>query len=131
MILPPPRPTRTDTLFPYPALFRSARQYGRLEKATAQLVAMAARQNDGTLCGGVGDVLLHLFHRRRIDERPDLRSVVKPVAHLQRARPFGELSDKAVMDDRLHIEAIGDAAGLAAVANSSEARRVGKECVST
>src|SRR3546814_3821736 len=82
----------------------------------SQLVAMAARQNDGTLCGGVGDVLLHLFHRRRIDERPDLRSVVKPVAHLQRARPFGELCDKGVMDARLHIAAIGADAGLAAVA---------------
>src|SRR3546814_3592042 len=66
-------------------VLRHARQYGRLEKAAAQLVAMAARQNDGTLCGGVGDVLLHLFHRRRIDRSEEHTSELQSLMRISYA----------------------------------------------
>src|SRR3546814_6194518 len=41
MIRRPPRSTRTDTLFPYTTLFRSARQFG--ERLVALEIAMRAR----------------------------------------------------------------------------------------
>src|SRR3546814_17571955 len=46
MIRPPPRSTRTDTLFPYTALFRSlARQAGGHRPAAGSVEAMAAPVN--------------------------------------------------------------------------------------
>src|SRR3546814_11537369 len=73
MIRRPPRSTRTDTLFPYTTLFRSA--------GDADLVRARGR--------GDGE---HLQHRVRDAERPELRADVQPAA-LDRGRPRGDAGD--------------------------------------
>src|SRR3546814_2591159 len=49
MIRPPPRSTRTDTLFPYTTLFRSARRSGRRKPDRLSPAATISRQS--RLCG--------------------------------------------------------------------------------
>src|SRR3546814_12045048 len=47
MIRRPPRSTRTDTLFPYTTLFRSADVEGALRKALSELVEAGAGRHRG------------------------------------------------------------------------------------
>src|SRR3546814_12233015 len=103
MILRPPRSTRTDTLFPYTTLFRSALGHcpclsaGRLRKA-------AAGQHPVAL------TLFHLSARRAADHAAAATAAPGP-----RARRIKEKEPRCQ-----RIAALGR--------HSSEARRVGKEC---
>src|SRR3546814_14450976 len=89
MIRRPPRSTRTDTLFPYTTLFRSAEELG-------------AHSFVGALQRG---------HQQRVVDRAQQRlhaAVVK--------------REQIVEDEHLVLNGLAD---------RSEERRVGKECVST
>src|SRR3546814_18175696 len=107
MIRRPPRSTRTDTLFPYTTLFRSAPAAGlearhrapgvRGEHAVAVAAAARARM-DGVAARAAG------AGRMAVDAHPALR----PAAAVA-----------------------GAGAARAARTRRSEERRVGKECVST
>src|SRR3546814_19027890 len=100
---PPPRSTRTDTLFPYTTLFRSNTAPPRLDAVHR--------------------------HRLVLDERMEQANRVRATADAghQRIRHLSELApalrDHLATDHRLevtHQQRI-----------RSEERRVGKECVST
>src|SRR3546814_16552258 len=53
MIRPPPKSTRTDTLFPYPTLFRSDRMIGGSHRSNAALLAQGAANIGSSLFGGL------------------------------------------------------------------------------
>ena len=61
-------------------------EHGRLEELPAPLVARPAAQHPCAVAGGVGDVLLDLGDRGRVDQRADLAARLEPVAD-------GELGD--------------------------------------
>src|SRR3546814_5765270 len=70
MIRAPPRSTRTDTLFPYTTLFRSA-VYG----------AAGRQRRKGEGCGGEAQChLLHLHGGPQLNEKPGPGAAVPPVA---------------------------------------------------
>src|SRR3546814_1852846 len=77
MIRRPPRSTRTDTLFPYTTLFRSARA-GRTAacRAAASSAASAGRTGDHGAAGGAGHRLAHPARadRRAFADQRDHRS---------------------------------------------------------
>src|SRR3546814_12889747 len=59
----PPRSTRTDTLFPYTTLFRSAHRATRLLEAFITILSLLAlrvlrRRHHRQLCGALGDPLV-------------------------------------------------------------------------
>src|SRR3546814_13401123 len=100
MIRRPPRSTRTDTLFPYTTLFRSA------------LVEMALAGHCGldvSLDGWADNALRALFN----EELGLLVQVRK--------------DDRAAFSALLAVHGLADCASVVA---RSEERRVGKECVS-
>src|SRR3546814_2471200 len=97
-----PRPTRTDTPFPYTALFRSAGVVGRVEAAQpgAALVAAAVVQGGG----------VEALHRLLVGgQEGDMIAV----AALERAA-VGGTPDDDVGEPVLVREGDGAAAGLAA-----------------
>src|SRR3546814_11504987 len=104
MIRRPPRSTRTDTLFPYTTLFRSDDDLGAL----ARIV--------------VDDEIVLLVGDRAV-ARADLGHVAHDIVG----------HDLAVPDhlDALHGADIAGDGILIGARPRSEARRVGKECVST
>src|SRR3546814_16595830 len=111
MIRRPPRSTRTDTLFPYTTLFRSRAgivaalaAIGRDRRALRAL-QRRGRQLQPVEHAALGGRLLALAYRRRF-RRWALRGRPEAVEHASPRLPLGR--------------------GL-----RSEARRVGKECVST
>src|SRR3546814_18751872 len=106
MIRPPPRSTRTDTLFPYTTLFRS--QVDDLFRRADELLPELFILRADTHRAGVGMALAHhdAAHRNQ-RQRAD--------AELLRAQNGGD----------------HDVAPGLEPAVSSEERRVGKECVST
>src|SRR3546814_11862142 len=104
MIRRPPRSTRTDTLFPYTTLFRSA-HYSRLSEP------QPAGHPRCPQSPGLRLSLGHALHRARQDDRdkdPDVASA----AMVQQAQ-------------------VGHRAAARGPLQRSEERRVGKECVST
>src|SRR3546814_18209880 len=106
MIRRPPRSTRTDTLFPYTTLFRSVWP-GRPTSAHWGIPDPAAVEGSDALKAAA---FLDAFRmlKRRID--------------LLLALPIASIEELAL---REKLQAIGYEA------DRSEARRVGKECVST
>src|SRR3546814_14265657 len=71
MIRRPPRSTRTDTLFPYTTLFRSADFLEHLETALElRLVVLAERpvEREGHMLGVEVELMLHRLRRRLGDE---------------------------------------------------------------
>src|SRR3546814_20045288 len=108
MIRRPPRPTRTDTLFPYTPLFRS-RQAARAallgDRIPEPEPGQAPRQPP------------LLPAPRRADGAPDPRPAVRAGLHHRRRPPAPGRR--------------GRQAGIGAEQPSSEERRVGEECVST
>src|SRR3546814_13005638 len=118
MILPPPRSTPTDTLFPYTTLFRAYKAGRALallawEKAGDDL----AREPRGTECFGVDAAPARLDLGEHILAALDDRLV-------KGARALHFLEDHR-RDDMI-VEESGTAIG-----DRSEERRVGKACVST
>src|SRR3546814_15912666 len=113
MIRRPPRSTRTDTLFPYPTLFRSLLIIG------AALRQQASRGPD-TVSGGKQHAVDDVDHAVRLKNvgGADLGRAALGVAHIPAAilLPDGELGALPRGEP-----------GLA----RSEARRGGKECVRT
>src|SRR3546814_5881952 len=88
MIRRPPRPTRTDTLFPYTTLFRSAANKGVFDRATdvdafsfvtgsgaVNLLVRPWVMPSGAL-GGNLDVLLQLFNQRSEEHTTELQSLM-------------------------------------------------------
>src|SRR3546814_6677378 len=78
MIRRPPRSTRTDTLFPYTTLFRSARD--------GQRIACAVRHHDALLrsAGGRGN--------RRADRRQDARDPDRSEEHTSELQSLMRIS---------------------------------------
>src|SRR3546814_11667855 len=109
MIRRPPRSTRTDTLFPYPALFRSLLIASQVNPGEA-LPFMAQATVQTLLSVGVG-LLLSLMLTSLLSRRICLS---------------GEWRAKLPM-----LEARINAYVPATLRARSEERRVGKECVST
>src|SRR3546814_17162830 len=105
MILPPPRSTRTDTLFPYPTLFRS--QAAAMAKLHTTEAAVTATRIATQIFGGYGFM----------DETP--------VARFYRDAKILEIGEGTSEIQRL---VISRALGLPVT--RSEERRVGKEWVS-
>src|SRR3546814_18034022 len=104
MIRPPPRSTRTDTLFPYTTLFRSPLIFAS--------IASAAIASSSHFLAGQRRGLLHPVGERRF---VDL--VVLMDMEIARIAAFRR-------DRRHRIERL-------TAKKRSEERRVGKECVST
>src|SRR3546814_16851073 len=120
MIRRPPRSTRTDTLFPYTTLFRSAKAWGQDPNAGRDALSKASFE-----VGLVEAELLGLF--QRIGPQAH-RPVVADDLSVRRLVKIFELEQFLRDDDiSLHPDHLG-AVGRAA---RSEERRVGKECVST
>src|SRR3546814_12836859 len=127
MIRPPPRSTRTDTLFPYTTLFRSGRA------ARIGIAALAFQPDEARGVGmGVLDIgaqglqPVKLAGNRRGDGR------------LFRIVAFGDVLGRprrVAGDDGFEAEVPGGAAGAAAsgavAGPRPEERRVGTGCVST
>src|SRR3546814_11152403 len=114
MIRRPPRSTRTDTLFPYTTLFRSARHAAEISPPGRPRAV--GREVQGA----------HEKHRRLADapHRPFHYGRIRlmPLVELVRL-PNG--AEAELLRGRL------ESAGVHAVCFRSEERRVGKECVST
>src|SRR3546814_16214489 len=107
----PPRSTRTDTLFPYTTLFRSE------VAADKEAARLAARENRADILGGVNlaatssdisSILIDLSQRDAMNSSADFARLLG-----REAQPLVPLKPS------FHRLA------------RSEARRVGKECVST
>src|SRR3546814_15075179 len=104
MLRRPPRSTRTDTLFPYTTLFRSA---GRRRRRRFRLGRVAREEGSG-------------IQRARPEDRVDAVLAQRHRDILQVAAPEG---------DALQCQARETLA--AGAGHRSEESRVGKECVST
>src|SRR3546814_1889861 len=103
MIRPPPRSTRTDTLFPYPTLFRSQRGVGlQLDEGLAELLMVGALDHAAEM-GADGLLSVADAEHRQAQVEHDLRRA-RRVAAGHRGRTAGE-------DDALGRE-VGDALGL-------------------
>src|SRR3546814_18127800 len=114
MILRPPRSTRTDTLFPYPTLFRS----------TGPATRSASRPGKGPFDGGraghARDPLRQGEDGARDPQKPLARYRAPRVLLLEKLEGFLERHWLAV-DITLNL----------VTAERSEESRVGKECDST
>src|SRR3546814_19687522 len=117
MIRRPPRSTRTDTLFPYTTLFRSAptawhrnRLSGIVRRNCVSVLIVSHHCRDHLPCGRI----LLLFHGR---EYP-----VQPIRQHQGCKEIDWLFRRISLMVRLARQ--HDVL-------SSEERRLGKECVST
>src|SRR3546814_19178174 len=120
MIRRPPRSTRTDTLFPYTTLFRSAHRHsarwtpenvpGRIAAAAPQalLVPPGCEDEKG----------------REQPGRSDLHREIGNRVHRDVERPADVRQQRQDMED-------GNDNGPEAMRQRSEERRVGKECVRT
>src|SRR3546814_15033005 len=122
MIRPPPRSTRTDTLFPYPTLFRA---FARLWLVTLvwalQRRPQAAPQRDGRAEPSKAGTGLR-----------DLKRVLDSGDFSEVAQVLCAMADPPAADLDAVRERLADDAQRDAVAQlRSEERRVGKECVST
>src|SRR3546814_12860076 len=118
MIRRPPRSTRTDTLFPYTTLFRS-------EELRSVSAFPSTRQ--GTR---------HVAPDARLDSHSGLRSKIAVTQRLGDMRCLDRLVARKVGDRPCAFEDAVITAGrqpqlLHRALQSSEERRVGKECVST
>src|SRR3546814_6522095 len=102
MLRRPPRPTRTDTLFPYTTLFRSQRHLGvglQVHEAVHHLhpgALQVARQPDVRL---LVEARLDLDHRRdrlaglrRLDQRLDDRAVLRSEEHTSELQSLMRIS---------------------------------------
>src|SRR3546814_19889287 len=125
MIRRPPRSTRTDTLFPYTALFRSRRAASVLPRRMAHKRVAGDGEID-ILGQGDGKLVLRNRHRaaggamEEGDRRPPIALARHaPVAHAPHRRPLAPAVMPGARDDR--------GLGLA----SSEERRVGNGWCST
>src|SRR3546814_13406632 len=118
MIRRPPRSTRTDALFPYTPLFRSA-------LVVDDGVLLAVGDNDAAHLVEVADVT---GMQPAVDDRPLGERRIAPIARhhqLTLAEYLAVVADPHLRilqrrTDRVHLEA-----------RRSAERRVGKECVST
>src|SRR3546814_12967206 len=123
---PPPSSTRTDTLFPYTALFRSLGEDHRLERR-AGLPARAAGR------GSHGQVHLVGVEVAPADHGLDLAVLVHGDHGRGRVAGLVEGAADRVPGRGLHVEVEGrvdaQATAVAGVLRSDE-RRVGKEWVS-
>src|SRR3546814_13821153 len=117
MTLPPPRPTRTDTLFPYTTLFRSYEVMKAIESWGVPVSPLLKRFES------VADVLAHYseIERRRAEMDYDIDGVVYKVDRLdwQQRLGFVATAPRWAIAHKFPAE------------RRSEERRVGKECVST
>src|SRR3546814_16975963 len=126
MIRPPPRSTRTDTLFPYTTLFRAAEAAGRVRTERAQRQRRAAPGIAADFQIRQADAVAHArradrFHRRiSADMHQDRVAAV--ACDLQRVT-VGEMQQAASRKrgQRVRFEFDDD---------RSEESRVGQECVS-
>src|SRR3546814_20138474 len=112
MILRQPRSTRTDTLFPYSSLFRSPEAVatsGRSRRGVSHSPVLGTKSMEQMLWDAACQV-------RGEKDAPKFKDYLLPLLFIKR------LSD--VFDDEVQrlTETYGD---------RSDARRVGKECVST
>src|SRR3546814_14412328 len=107
MIRRPPRSTRTDTLVPYTTLFRSGIERLRIEQVVGELRSAH-----------------RLEHHAREDR---LELVTRGVEIVTRRQPLGVGGDLG----RQRRDLGGGGIDHHSTIRRSEARRVGKECVST
>src|SRR3546814_12685192 len=139
----PPRSTRTDTLFPYPTLFRSAQQLSLLAVCPAMNgaddVSACVAQVSACL-ERIRDVACFTAKNNGLPVTADVREKLHPrwVAHqdtpcvfIRKRAPVADFRDQLLMP---HVqggllEYEFPLAGKNRV--RSEERRVGKECVST
>src|SRR3546814_13668405 len=114
-----PRSTRTDTLFPYTTLFRSAFvPFAKVEQDRAAFeqanVAVAQHRN-------LAPRLVAIMVRRPVDGADEMLGIVDPHFLARPAR--AKVADEAAREVGNPVEG-GEG-------DRSEERRVGKECVST
>src|SRR3546814_20151240 len=95
MIRRPPRSTRTDTLFPYPTLFRSLAPVVRRHQAGTAEIAAAADVDAGDRAGGRAQLRHHAQRFQRVDRRVGEAQVTLVDGRRQRPRP-GRLDHHAV-----------------------------------
>src|SRR3546814_19729179 len=116
MIRRPPSSTRTDTLFPYTTLFRSARHAGC--RSTDDSDQQALRGDEPV------DVLVADLGIPGLGRRPPPQAIVEGVLRIGLLEQLlRRLVQEIVRPDRDRVITGGG--------GRSEERRVGKECVST
>src|SRR3546814_15678388 len=114
MIPPPPRSTRTDTLFPYPTLFRSTRAI----ETAAERRPLGNKLADDRVDGIHTATIFSQVDYQRVALRRNRHHRLDDVAA---KRPGRE--DAKVDQHDIAVEPFD-------LLHSSEERRVGKECVS-
>src|SRR3546814_16662975 len=130
MIRRPPRSTRTDTLFPYTTLFRSAHRRAAGIGARRKRAARRHRQQIATTIASLVDTGRVL----RVDGGGNPRSqlaklVARRINHF--APRIQQPADRAATELRGHRLAVVGDIERATLVSRSEERRVGKECVRT
>lgn len=68
------------------------------------------------------DMFTHLIDRARVDQRAEVGVFFKPVAHLHRGQPIGQLLGEGIVNPGLNIDAVGTDAGLTVVAKLAHDR---------
>src|SRR3546814_15406463 len=142
MLRRPPRSTRTDTLFPYTTLFRSAPELGLQHDGHLAGVARAQRVRNLAveMIGAEGDVEMVAAGQavlRDVDKRPAHHNAQGVFHHAIVSQTVAAhfLGHVAPRPDcgRLILPRILASSGIPRWGASvrSEERRVGKECVST
>src|SRR3546814_13308480 len=123
MIRRPPRSTRTDTLFPYTPLFRSNRARHRQAEEHVRAAHRVGERPVGGLRCMSGFPLVHAFGAALVDHALGIAEydVVGHYAHRLRQFGIGDGGSARAVDDDLDVFH----------PESSEERRVGKECVRT
>src|SRR3546814_12742566 len=127
MIRLPPRSTRTDTLFPYPTLFRS-----HADRGAGRSVAAAAGHRDRAVHRGVVvDRVVAAVAVRLHVPTAAAGVVVTHDAHAGEGRVALDPHVVRAGGRRGEAAALVVAGPVRAAVPRSEARRVGNECVST
>src|SRR3546814_20313375 len=131
MIRRPPRSKRTDTLFPYPTLFRSHRvRYRReaVQRRAAGRPDRVLRADRSPAHALMPQKSFYRTDRVSAQLRRELGTLVRD-AVAEHGLPSVSVSDVEVTRDLAHAKVFVTA--LQPARARSEERRVGKECVST
>ena len=92
------------------------RKHCWLEEGTAEGVPPTSDEYTGALGERIREVVLHLLHGPRVDERPHRDARLSPRAHLQLFDLLDQLRSELVIDAIVDIEPIRADAGLPRVA---------------
>src|SRR3546814_14809282 len=107
MIRRPPRSTRTDTLFPYTTLFRSARDYSDRQEKLLGSIREVGKTGDITLILEAERRLLRnkmRFYSNSTGQRGSLKSALQELDQAEKMLPLVKDSSLYIAVDASHAE---------------------------